>query len=137
MMRFNRGVLWTGAVAVTACLAATGWAQTVALKRVMQQKLGHSQVILAAVTTSNWGEMERQSEALIQLTKDPAWTVLNTLEYARHSQAFVRAAEDLLDAARRRDLDAAPLAYVSMTLACVQCHRYVARARVAGAYDVR
>ena len=138
MTRFKRGVLWSGAVAVTASLAiATGWAQTVALKRVMQQKLGHSQVILAAVTTSNWGEMERQGEALIQLTKDPAWMVLNTPEYARHSQAFVRAAEDLLDAARRRDLDAAPLAYVSMTLSCVQCHRYVARARVAGAYDVR
>lgn len=138
MMRFKRSVLWTGAVAVTASLAiATGSAQTIALKRVMQQKLGHSQVILAAVTMSNWGEMERQSEALIQVTKDPAWMVLNTPEYARHSQAFVRAAEDLLDAARRRDLDAAPLAYVSMTLSCVQCHRYVARARVASAYDVR
>jgi hypothetical protein len=66
----------------------------------MQQKLGHAQVILAAVTTSNWGEMERQSEALIQLTKDPAWMVLNTPDYARHSQAFVRAAEDLLVLAR-------------------------------------
>ncbi len=123
---------------MTAILAiATVSAQTVALKRVMQQKLGHSQVVLAAVTTSNWGEMERRSEALIQLTKDPAWMVLNTPDYARNSQAFVRAAEDLLDAARRRDLDAAPLAYVSMTLSCVQCHRYVARARIARVQDVR
>lgn len=138
MIRFRRGLLWTGAVAVTAILAiATVSAQTVALKRVMQQKLGHSQVVLAAVTTSNWGEMERRSEALIQLTKDPAWMVLNTPDYARNSQAFVRAAEDLLDAARRRDLDAAPLAYVSMTLSCVQCHRYVARARIARVQDVR
>jgi len=138
MIRFKRGVLWTAAVAVTASVAiATVSAQTVALKRVMQQKLGHSQVILAAVTTSNWAEMERRSEALIELTKDPAWMVLNTPEYARNSQAFVRAAEDLHDAAQRRDLDAAPLAYVSMTLSCVQCHRYVARARIASAHDVR
>jgi cytochrome c556 len=114
-------------------LIATASAQTVVLKRLMQQKLDHSQVILAAVTMSNWAEMERQSEALSQITRDPAWMVLNTPEYARRSQAFVRAAEDLVDAARRRDLDAAPLAYVSMTLSCVQCHRYVARARIARA----
>ncbi len=132
MMRCKRGVLWAGAVAVTVSLAIViGSAQTVALKRVMQQKLGHSQVILAAVTTSNWAVMERESEALIQVTNDPAWMVLNTPEYARHSQTFMHASEDLRDAARRRDLDAAPSAYVSMTLSCVQCHRYVARARVA------
>jgi hypothetical protein len=123
---------WAGIVVLAMSLAiATASAQTVALKRLMQQKLDHSQGILAAVTTSNWREMQGQSEALLQVTKDPAWMVMNTPEYARHSQTFVRAAEDLLDAARRRDLEAAPLAYVSMTLSCVQCHRYVARARIA------
>lgn len=133
MMRITvRHMLWAGIVALAASLAiATASAQTVALKRLMQQKLGHSQGILAAVATSNWGEMQQQSEALLQVTRDPAWMVMNTPEYAQHSQTFVRAAEDLLDAARRRDLEAAPLAYVSMTLSCVQCHRYVARARIA------
>jgi hypothetical protein len=125
-------LMWAGVIAAATTLALPmASAQTVALKRVMQQKLGHSQVILAAVTTSNWAEMERRSDALIQLTKDPAWMVMNTPEYAQYSQTFVRAAEDLVDAARRRDLEAAPLAYVSMTLSCVQCHRYVARARIA------
>lgn len=137
MMRIKlQRVLCVGVAALTVTASiATASAQTVALKRLMQQKLEHSQSILAAVTTSNWGEMQRQSEALIQVTKDPAWMVMNTPEYARQSQAFVRAAEDMLDAARRRDLDAAPLAYVSMTLSCVQCHRYVARARIAGAHQ--
>jgi hypothetical protein len=128
MMRIKlQGVLRVGVVALTVSVViATASAQTVALKRLMQQKLEHSQAILAAVTTSNWGEMQRHSEALM---------VMNSPEYARHSQAFVRAAEDLLDAARRRDLEAAPLAYVSMTLSCVQCHRYVARARIAGVHQ--
>jgi hypothetical protein len=133
-MQFKmRPVLMLGAIALAASLgAAIVLAQSVALKRVMQQKLGHSQLILAAVVTSNWSEMERQSRSLLDLTNDPAWMVLKTPEYAKQSQAFVRAAEDLVDAARRKDGDAAPLAYVSMTLACVQCHRYVARSRVAG-----
>lgn len=127
-----RHILWAGVVALAASLAiVTASAQTVALKRLMQQKLEHSQSILAAVATSNWGEMERHSQALIQVTRDPAWMVMTTAEYTRQSQTFVRAAEDLLDTARRRDLDGAPLAYVSMTLSCVQCHRYAARARIA------
>jgi hypothetical protein len=46
---------------------------------------------------------------------------LNALE-RKQSQAFVRAAEDLVEAARRKDGDAAPLAYVSMTLTCMRCH---------------
>ena len=52
-------------------------------------------------------------------------------EYIRHTTTFVHATEDLLDAAKRRDLEATPLAYVSLTLSCVQCHRYAARMRIA------
>jgi hypothetical protein len=115
-------------------------AQTTALNRLMRQKLEQSQGMLAAVVTSNWADLERRSEALIRITNDPAWMVLNSPEYARQSQAFLRATQDLIDAAKRRDLDAAPPAYVSLTLSCVQCHRYVARARIAAGHargDVR
>ncbi len=108
-------------------------AQTTALDRVMRQKLGDAQAVLAAVVTSNWGELERRSLALAAATNDPAWMVLRTPEYTKQSEAFVRAANDLVDAAGRRDLEMAPLAYVTLTMRCVQCHRYVARARFANA----
>ena len=128
-----RRLLWAGAVgALTTSLAVSNTsAQTTALNRVMRQKLEQSQGMLAAVVTSNWADLERRSEALVRITNDPSWAVLNTPEYAKQSQAFLRAAENLVDAAKRRDLDAAPAAYVSLTLNCVQCHRYVARARIA------
>ena len=129
-------LLWAGAVALTMSLAISiSSAQTTALDRVMRLKLEQSQGLLAAVVTSNWASLERRSEALVQITKDPAWMVLNTPEYARQSQAFLRAAQDLVDAAKRRDLEEAPRAYVSLTLSCVQCHRYVARARIARGQD--
>jgi len=126
-------LLWAGAAAAltTSLTVSNSSAQTTALNRVMRQKLETSQGLLAAVVTSNWTDLERRSEALVRITNDPAWAVLNTPEYARQSQAFLHAAQDLVDAAKRRDLDAAPLAYVSLTLSCVQCHRYVARARIA------
>jgi len=106
-------------------------AQTVALDRVMRVKLEHSQQLLGALVTSNWAELQRHSEELRRVAQDPAWTVLTTPEYVGQTTAFLRASEDLIDAAQRRDGEAASLAYVSMTMSCVQCHRYVARRRLA------
>ena len=127
MNRFGRlitvlsiGVVWTTSLAP---------AQT--LNRVMRTKLEHSQKILESVVTSDWAALERHSQELQRLANDPAWMVLKTRDYARQSEAFLRATEDLIDAAKRRDLEAAPLAYVSMTMSCVQCHRHVARSRIA------
>lgn len=108
-------------------------AQTVALNRVMRQKMVDAQGVLAAVVTSNWRELERSSRALAKATEDPAWLVLRTPEYTKQSEAFVYTVNELVDAASRRDAEAAPLAYTAMTMRCVQCHRYVARARIAGA----
>jgi hypothetical protein len=65
------------------------------------------------------------------MTADPAWTVLKLPEYGRHSSAFRDAARALHDAAAKQDLEATPQAYVALTLSCVQCHRYLARNRLA------
>ncbi len=82
--------------------------------------------------TSRWVELERHAVALRQATHDPAWLGLTEPEYARQTTTFVRALDGLVEAARRKDLEAAPQAYVAMTMSCVQCHRYVARRRMAG-----
>jgi hypothetical protein len=53
-MRLNgRHAFWFAVLALTTVLTTTGVAQSVALKRVMQQKLEHSQLILASVVTTN------------------------------------------------------------------------------------
>jgi len=102
------------------------------LKTVMREKLEHAQKILEAVVTSDWATLETQSRELEQLTNDPRWMALKYPEYARYSAAFVRAVQALHTAAAQRDLDGTPNAYVQVTLKCVECHRYLARARIAG-----
>ncbi|HEY5618822.1 MAG TPA: hypothetical protein VIK60_12840 [Vicinamibacterales bacterium] len=111
--------------------------QTVQLSRVMREKLQQSQGLLAALVTSDWGDLERRSRQLEVLTRDPAWAVMNAPEYTRHAAAFLRATQDLIEAAQRRDPEGAPLAYVSLTLTCVRCHQMVARARLAGSMAVQ
>lgn len=105
--------------------------QTVQIQRVMRLKLEHAQRLLGDVVTSNWAGLDRDIRALEALIEDPAWGVLKTPEYARQSEAFRRALQDLREAANRRD-ETTPLAYVTLTLSCVHCHRDIGRARIAG-----
>lgn len=44
------------------------------------------------------------------------------------ADAVSKAVDDCIES---RVADGAPLAYVALTMRCVQCHRYVARARIA------
>jgi len=106
-------------------------AQSPQLGNVMHQKLERAQKILEAVVTSDWVALETQSRELEGLTRDPRWTVLRYPEYARYSTDFVRAVQSLRDAAARRELEATPKAYIAVTMGCVDCHRYLARERIA------
>jgi len=101
------------------------------IKNVMREKLGLAQRILEAVVVSDWVRLEANSQDLARLTSDPRWTALKYPEYAKQSAAFVRAVEALRAAAVERDLNKAPRAYAALTLQCVECHRYLARQRIA------
>ena len=116
---------------LSAAGAPTPSAQTVQLNRVMHAKLDHAKNILEAVVTSNWRQLESESREIARATQDPAWTVLTMPEYISHSQAFVRATDNLIEAARLRDLESASLGFISLSSSCVSCHRYLARARIA------
>jgi hypothetical protein len=99
-------------------------------KQMMRAKLEHSQKILEAVVTSNWPLLDRESREMALIVRDPAWSSLMMPEYLRYSDAFLRATNDLTEAAKTRDLESASLGLISLTTSCVSCHRYVARSRI-------
>ena len=118
-------------VILVALSATTTLGQSPATARVMREKLGHSQKILEAILTSNFGLLERESAALARATKDPAWTVLRGPEYLRQSEAFLKSLGELDAAATERDLDAAVERYTALTMTCFRCHRYMKDQRIA------
>jgi cytochrome c556 len=101
------------------------------LPKVMQVKLDHAQAVLKALAMEDFTALEREANRLGDLTKQAEWGVLKTPEYARHSQAFLRATESLAASARAGDLNGATLDYATMTVRCVQCHRHVKGVRTA------
>jgi hypothetical protein len=130
-----RGLLLAGLCAVTGLAAGSGQNRALtegpAINRVMRDKLYQSQKILEAVVTSDWLALEDHSRELERLTGDSRWAVLKYPEYAKHSDAFRRAVSNLRQAAEAHDLDETPNAYVAVTRRCIDCHRYLARARMA------
>jgi hypothetical protein len=124
--------MWRRLAMVGAMLGlAVGPRQGPELRTVMHDKLVHAQKILEAVVTSDWVSLETHTRELEQLTSDPRWTVLKYPEYAQHSGVFLQAVQALHTAAAQRDLNKTPDAYVAVTMQCVACHRYLARARIA------
>ena len=106
-------------------------AQTVQTQQAMRQKLAESQQLLAALVTSNWAMLAQRSQALQSITRQPGWQVLQSPEYRDYTAAFQKAAQAVADASTKRDQRTALTAYNQLVASCVECHRYLARSRIA------
>jgi hypothetical protein len=104
--------------------ARSAWSQQ-GVGKIMRQKLELSQQILEGVTTEDYRKITDATAPLIALTHRADWTTIDRPEYLGFSMEFRRTIEQLADAARRQSPDGVALGYVQMTMACVQCHRFV------------
>ncbi len=98
----------------------------------MRAKLSHSQKVLEGLAIEDFDEIAKNSQAMSLLSQATNWQVLQTPEYLDQSKDFRRAADSLTDAAKKKNLDGAALAYVEMTMKCINCHKYVRGVRMAG-----
>lgn len=97
----------------------------------MTLKLEHAQDLLAALATEEFDDAAKHAQEISLLSQQATWQVLQTPEYNQHSAEFRRSADAISTAARDRNIDAASLAYVDMTMKCFNCHKYVRGTRLA------
>ena len=112
--------------------AGVSSAQTARTARLMREKLTHSQRILAALVTSDYGLLQRETQALTAITRSSEWSELMTADLRPYTSGFTRALTDLSAASERRDYDSAGASYGALTAACIECHKHVMKSRVAG-----
>lgn len=91
----------------------------------MRAKLGHAQQVLEGLTVENYDLIEKGAHDLALASQASSWQVLQTEDYARHSDDFRRSCNSLRAAAKARNLDGAALAWMEVTMKCIQCHKYV------------
>jgi cytochrome c556 len=91
----------------------------------MRAKLGHSQNVLEGLAVEDYELIEKGAHDLALASQASSWQVLQTEDYARHSDEFRRSCNALRAAAKARNLDGAALAWMEVTMKCIQCHKYV------------
>jgi cytochrome c556 len=91
----------------------------------MRAKLAHADHVLEGLAVADYEMIERAAQELSLASLDSNWQVLQTEDYARQSAEFRRSCDALRKAAQDKNLDGATLAWVEVTLKCVQCHKYV------------
>ena len=89
----------------------------------MRAKLAHSGDVLEGLALGDYDLIAKGAQELSLVSQDSNWNVLQTEDYMRQSLEFRRACDTLRRAAKERNLDGAALAWMEVTMKCVQCHR--------------
>jgi hypothetical protein len=104
-----------------------------AAREFMRDKLELSQRVLEGLATEDYGLIISKGTRLSAMSKEADWRVFENPDYDQQSLLFRRQVDSMVKAAKERNLDAATLAYVRMTMSCVDCHKLVRGKLVASA----
>jgi hypothetical protein len=94
----------------------------------MQMKLEFSKKVLEGLTMENYETIIKNAKGLKTLSEAAEWevpTIPNAGEYIVFTTEFQRLADELAKKAREKNMDGATLAYLRLTMNCVNCHKYV------------
>lgn len=94
----------------------------------MRQKLEFSKNLLEGLAIENYEIIGKNAKALKLLSEAAEWevpTIPNATDYIAFTTDFQRIADDLSKQAKDKNIDGATLAYVRLTMNCVQCHKFV------------
>ena len=96
-----------------------------ATKEFMRDKLELTQGVLEGLAVENYDLIISRSQRLSAMSQEVDWKVFENPDYEQQSIAFRRNVDALTKAAKNKNLDGATLAYVRVTMSCVECHKYV------------
>jgi hypothetical protein len=91
----------------------------------MRDKLVHANTVLDGLSVEDFGKIAESAEMMRMISRAASWHVIATDEYLRHSKNFQEQATDLVRHAKDKNLEAATLDYMRISLTCVQCHKHV------------
>lgn len=94
----------------------------------MKLKLVPAKNLLESIAKSDFDSIQQNSERMRKLLLDENWMVHQTQLYRDHSKQFSKSLDLLHRAAKEHDIDTCLVAYMQMTMKCVQCHESIREA---------
>lgn len=96
-----------------------------ARKEFMRGKLESNQKIVEGLSLKDFAMIREGAQGVTAIVIGQHWFVLDTQAYRDYSQDMEQAGQRLVDAADKKNLEAAALRYFDLTLNCIDCHRYL------------
>ncbi|MFN0050751.1 MAG: hypothetical protein ACKV0T_01080, partial [Planctomycetales bacterium] len=107
-------------------------AKKAGLKNFMRKKLDASQKVLEGLAVEDFDLISQGAKQLKATSAAADFMVHNDPLYGQHADDFRRIAARLEKAGKEQRLEGAALAYMDMTMSCVECHKFVRNVLIAG-----
>jgi hypothetical protein len=102
-----------------------------ALKKFMREKLTAAQRSLEGLCIEDYEAIADSAQKLVTMSRAAEWQVIPGPDYAQLSGEFRRAVDQLRKGAKAKDMDTCRLAYLKVTMGCLECHDFVRSTRLA------
>ncbi len=91
----------------------------------MKMKLSATQNILAGLTKGDFETIDKNAQSMLFVDHLEKWLRADTPGYNMKLKEFEYANKSLRLAAQEKNIDGATIAYIQLTLSCVECHKLV------------
>jgi hypothetical protein len=94
----------------------------------MRSKLEYSKKVLEGLTLEDYDAIAKSAKALRLLSQAAEWevpTIPNATDYVSYTREFQLLTDEMAHKAGQKNIDGATLAYLRLTMNCVNCHKYV------------
>ena len=95
----------------------------------MKKKLEYSQNILSGLATEDFKKIRENASSMKALDVLEKFVHPRDKDYRMQLQTFQFANDELIRNAREKNVDGAALAYVQLTVSCVNCHKVLRSTR--------
>lgn len=128
MIMKRKGLLLAAMALAVAGIAASRvppGRRTPATVEFMRDKLELSKRVLEGLATEDYDLIVSKARRLGAMSQESTWSLIEHPDYSRLSAEFRKNVELLATAAQNKNLDGVTLAYVRVTMSCVDCHKFV------------
>ena len=106
-------------------------ANKAALRMFMRKKLESSQSVLEGLALEDFDLIAKGAKELKTTSAAAEFMVIHDPLYTEYADDFRRVVDKMAKAAKEKRIDGATLAYMDMTMSCVECHKYVRNVLIA------
>ena len=99
----------------------------------MRRKLELSRQALQGIVTEDYPLIKKSADGLEKMSRQAEWEVFHLDEYNHFSAEFRRIAKSMGKQAEKKNIDGSAMAYVQLTMSCVECHKFTRGVRMADA----